>query len=700
MRSRWTDSEAQEFVASQVARQAGVSEELALRIYTSRLIGEESGLVLHGGGNTSLKTEEPDLFGDPIGVLRVTASGFDLARIEAAEFPALELSILQRLRGLDTLDDADMISEFRRAARQTDGLSPSVETLLHAFLPPRFVDHSHPDALLALTNQPDGEERIRSLFEDRVAWVPYAKSGLELAKRSAEAFEKTPDIEGLVIEKHGLFTFGEDPKTSYERHVSIVATALGFVEERSSGSHPLDARPVIALREAEEIAPLLRGALADLAPQPGRRLRRWILEYRVSDEILHFAASDLGPMLAAAAPTTPDHAIRTKSSYLFVERPPYGDLEQLRGHLQAEVEVYRHAYRGYFERNAQQRGTDRALLDPNPRVAILPGVGLFAAGETREEAVITADLAEHSIQTKIWATNVGQYVGLPEADLFEMEYWSLERAKLSPAPSPPLAGQVALITGGGGAIGEGVARHLLQAGAHIVLLDSDAERLSSASARLDSTRCEIVEANVTEERELLHGFRRAAACFGGVDLVVVNAGIAVAGALDELDPKDFQRAVDVNLTGGFLTVREALRQMKRQGTGGNIVIISSKNVFAPGAEFGAYSASKAGAHQIGRVAALEGAPFGIRVNMINADAVFGDPENPSGLWQTVGPDRAAARNIETADLAEFYRKRNLLKARVTPEHIGAAVLFFATEQTPTTGAALPVDGGLPDAFPR
>ncbi len=696
MQSRWRDEDASG-ITSQYDE---ISEELALRVYTSRLIGAEADLVLHGGGNTSVKSRGRDLFGNEIDVLHVKGSGWNLDTIEPAGLPALRLDDLRRLRSLDALSDEMMVAEQRRALLDPEAPNPSIETLLHAFLPQRFVDHSHADAILALTNQPDGEARIRALYGERVAFVPYVMPGFALAKLAAEIYEKAPDVCGLVLERHGLFTFGDDARTSYERHVVLVDEAERHSLEQIEGRRPLDARPVVAMREAHEIAPLLRGALAEATGDPERPLRRWILEHRSRNEIAHFAAAEAGRFLAETPPITPDHVIRTKGWYLFVERPPYADLSALADQLVAEVEGFRHRYREYFQRNVAAKNVERTMLDPTPRVVVLPGIGLFAAGETRRAARIAADIAEHTIKTKIWATSIGHYDGLAEADLFDMEYWSLEQAKLGRGTPPALAGQVALVTGGAGAIGEGVARVLLENGAHVLLLDRDAERLDATAARLDSDALETAEGDVSDEVDLEVGFQAACQRFGGVDLVVANAGIARAGRLEDLDVEDFRETVDVNLQGTFLTVREALRLLALQGTGGSIVILSSKNVFAPGAEFGAYSASKAGAHQLGRIAAMEGAEHDIRVNMINADAVFGDAQNPSGLWQEVGPARAEARGIEAADLPEFYRQRNLLKTRVTPRHIGNAVLFFATQTTPTTGAALPVDGGLPGAFPR
>lgn len=696
MESCFRDAEASEFRA----RYATSGDAVALRVYTSRLIGAEPELVLHGGGNTSVKGRARDLFGREIDVIHVKGSGWDLASIEPAGLPALRLEPLLALRALDALSDEDMVAEQRRALLDADAPNPSIETLLHAFLPARFIDHSHADAILALTNQPDGEKRVRALYGERVAWVPYVMPGFALAKRAVEIFEKNPAVEGLVLEKHGLFTFGDDAKTSYERHIELVGRARALIASHVEGARPLNARPVIAMREWNEIAPVVRGALAAASGDPDRPWRRVVLEHRSSDEILHFAAAEQGPMLAAAPPITPDHVIRTKGSYLFVERPPYASYEALRAKLAQDVDAYRRRYAQYFERCVAAKRVMRTMLDPTPRILVLPGIGLVAAGETRAAARIAADIAEHTVRTKIWASALGQYEGLSEGELFDIEYWSLEQAKLGKGQSAPLAGQVALVTGGAGAIGEGVARELVRAGAQVLLVDLDEPRLEATRERVGVASCEVFRADVSDEGDVRDAFRHAAGLFGGVDVVVVNAGIARAGALADLELDDFRAAVDVNLTGAFLTLREALGQLRLQATGGNVVVVSTKNVFAPGAEFGAYSASKAGAHQLARVAALEAAAFGVRVNLVNADAVFGSAENPSGLWAQVGPARAAARGLEPEQLEDFYRDRNLLHARVTAEHVGRAVVFFARQDTPTTGAVLPVDGGLPEAFPR
>ncbi|HYF45895.1 MAG TPA: SDR family NAD(P)-dependent oxidoreductase, partial [Acidimicrobiales bacterium] len=342
-------------------------------------------------------------------------------------------------------------------------------------------------------------------------------------------------------------------------------------------------------------------------------------------------------------------------------------------------------------------------LDPTPRVVLVPGVGVLAAGATARDARIAADIAEHTVRAKALAHRLGGYQALGDGDLFDMEYWSLEQAKLGGSDPPPLAGQVALVTGAVGAIGFGICRALVDAGAHVVASDLDGDRVAAAVDELDARgrgAAAGVVLDVTDQVSVAAGVAEACRIYGGIDICVLNAGVAHVSPLDGTDPADFRRVIDTNLTGCFLVLREVAGVLKAQGTGGNVIVNSSKNVFGPGADFGAYSASKAGAHQLGKVAALELAGADVRVNMINADAVFGDDHRPSGLWQEVGPARARSKGLDPAALEDHYRGRNLLRARVTPEHVGNAVVFFASGLTPTTGATLPVDGGVPEAFPR
>jgi rhamnulose-1-phosphate aldolase/alcohol dehydrogenase len=707
MESRWSDREAEEYKARFAPRSG---EELALRVYTSRLIGRDPDLVMHGGGNTSLKGTVTTLLGDRVEALFVKGSGWDLDAIEPPGLPAVDLAHLRRLRTLSTLSDEEMVNQLRTHLFDVGAPNPSVETLLHAFLPHRFIDHTHADIALVLTNQPraEAEAMVRDSFGPRWGVVPYIMPGFALAKLAAEVYERAPDVEGLVLLNHGLFTFADDARTAYERMIAGVDRAERFVRQQERAATRVTVAggldPVRAETAAARLAPVLRGVLAESAGAGDRPWRQMVLEHRASERLLAALARPDAAQLAAAGPLTPDHVIRTKGPALFLgDDLPLGDDAALRTRLAAAVADFRTRYDAYFEANRARARTALTKLDSFPRVVLAPGIGILAAGRTKADARVAADIAEHTVPAKALANTVGRYTALADGDLFDMEYWSLEQAKLGKAKDAALAGQVALVTGAAGAIGVGICKVLLAAGAHVVVTDLDRERVDATVAELDPKRRGVavgVVMNVTDEASVTSGFAETCRLYGGLDVLVLNAGVAHVSTIEGMDPAAFRRVVDVNLVGYFLVLREGARLFRRQGTGGNVIVNSSKNVFAPGAEFGAYSASKAGAHQLGKVAALELAAAGVRVNMINADAVFGDARHPSGLWQEVGPSRARSRGLDPADLQDYYRQRNLLKTTVTAEHVGNAVVFFASNLTPTTGATLPVDGGVADAFPR
>jgi rhamnulose-1-phosphate aldolase/alcohol dehydrogenase len=705
MQSRWSEAEARDAVA----RYAAWGEPLALRVYTSRLIGCDADLVMHGGGNTSVKIVKQNVLGEPIDAICVKGSGWDLDTIEPQGLPAMALEPLRRLRRLESLSDEEMVNQQRINLFDSTAPNPSVETLLHAFLPHRFIDHSHADAILALTNQRDGEALVREALGAELVVVPYVMPGFALAKLAAELAEKQPGAIGMVLLKHGLFTFADDAR--YQRTIEVVDRAERFLAARAAArpkSQVRAATPAVeverALVDAARIGPILRGLLAAPDPGDGSGPRRVILEHRADEEILALLESPACASLAQRGPLTPDHVIRTKSSPLYVERPALDDPEALRAQLARAIDGFRARYDANFAAQIAAKGVVKTKLDPDPRVLLVPGVGLFGVGKTRKDAAIAADLSEHTLRIKDLAERIGSYVPLPDGDLFDMEYWSLEQAKLGKAAEKPLARQVALVTGAAGAIGVGISLELARAGAHIVLTDVDRTGLEAAHAKVAKIAgergCTTAVMNVTDESSVAAAFAHACRTFGGVDIVVPNAGIAHVSSLVEMDARNFSRVMDVNLGGYFLTMREAARIMSAQRTGGNIVINASKNVFGPGADFGAYSASKAAGHQLGKVAAIELAPLGIRVNMINADAVFNEGDTASGLWKEIGPDRARSKGIAADQLESHYRERNLLHARITGADVGRAVVFFASNQTPTTGATLPVDGGVAAAFPR
>ncbi len=685
-------------------------EDVALRVYTARLIGRDPSLVLHGGGNVSVKTVQHTLLGDKPAI-RVKGSGWNLADIAPEGLPAVDLDYLRQLRALTELTDQEMTNEVRTHLFDATAPTPSIETLVHAFLPHKYVDHSHADAVLVLSNQPDGEKLIKEALGDRVAILPYIYPGFPLAQAVADLIEKNPEVSGIVLLHHGLFTFGDDARTSYERHVSLVTACEEFAAKRC-GAGSEKAAPSSGPRPEElasRVGPFLRGLLA-VETSDADETRLPILEWRATEEILDFVNSPDAASLCASGPVTTDHLIRTGRVPAFVSNPDWSEEDSWKPQLRECVDSFRTDYESYIKEEASRpevSGEVRgAALSSNvsPRVVLLPGAGLFCFGATKQDACIAADVMEQTIGIKTKATALGKYESLSRDHLFDMEFRSLQLSKLKANREQPLFGKVVIISGGAGAIGAAIALTCARAGGHVVVTDVSKERLALVVARVASecgeSRIRSLVMDVTNQDSVRAGFETLCREYGGVDVVVPNAGIAHVAPVEDLLLEDFNRVLNVNLVGYLLFIQEGVKILKAQGKGGNIVIQASKNVFGPGKDFGAYSASKAAGHQLGKVAAIELAPHGIRVNMINADAVFGDPTIPSGLWQEVGPGRARSRGMKEQDLPEYYRDRNLLKVRVYGHHVGNAVVFFASNQTPTTGATIPVDGGVVEAFPR
>lgn len=702
MRSRWDEADA----AAALERWAVPhGPDMALRVYTSRLIGSDCSLVLHGGGNTSLKAPVKTLFGDEATVLFIKGSGSHLHDIEPDHFAALQLAPLQRLRQLPELSESEMTNQLRLNRLAAAGPSPSVETLLHAFLPHRFIDHSHPSAVLCLSNQTGGDALLRTAAGDDVTVLPYITPGFPLARDVARAFEERPDATAIIVAKHGLFTFGEDARTAYERHIEIVDRCERFLAGRQPKQlltpHYRPERSAAEL--AATAAPMLRGLLAQRGDDDVP-FHPWLLDWRASDDVLTFVNSAEAPALAATGPLTPDHVTRTKPFALYVSDPRWDDAQQLHSQLRQAVDGFVSRYEAYVNEHLRSTGRGGRRLDPYPRVVFLPGAGAFCFGRTKMEARIAADITVQSLRVKAVAHAMHGYESASPRHLCEMEYWSLQQAKLGATMDRPLERQVVFITGAAGAIGFGIAKACADAGAHVVLTDIDAARLARVAQRIEEAHgagtATAIAMDVTDATSVRAAFDTACRHYGGVDVVVPNAGIAHVAPVADLSASDLARVMAVNFTGTFLTIREGIRVLRAQNLGGNIIINSSKNVFGPGKDFGAYSASKAAGHQLGKVSAIELAAEGIRVNMINADAIFSEDDVPSGLWATVGPDRARSRGLKIEELPDYYRGRNLLRARVTARHVGNAVVFFASNRTPTTGATLPVDGGVVEAFPR
>jgi len=702
MESTYSEIEAEKFIE----HYPDVARALALRVYTSRLMGADPKLVLYGGGNTSVKVKQKNILGEEQEVLFVKGSGVDLVDIEPDFFVALDLAFLKKLRNLESLEDEEMQSQMQIHKLHISSLNPSVEALLHAFLPHRYVDHTHADSVLVLTNQAEGQDLIHEALGPGVAVLPYTMSGLPLAKAVASLYESHRELEAIVIVNHGIFTFAEDAETTYERMIHFVNRAETFITHKIEGKANVTPRTDNQfVHEAESagarFAQAIRGACAHNGSEG--RMRRFIVEFRNTQDLLDASVSKTAQTLCDSGVLTPDHVIRTKNKIAYVDALPENNDDLLKKIHQA-VENFVTDYHRYFKEHVRAKGVDLQELDPYPRIFIVAGLGMFALGFSRKEAKVAADIAEKAICAKIQANAMGQYLPITDSHIFDMEYWSLQQKKMGQFSSLLLQGQIALITGAGGAIGCGIADRLLASGAAVVLSDIDESRVQKVCSflkeRYRNGEIEIIPFDVTDFQSATSAVDEISRRLGGIDIVVPNAGIAHVAKIEDLEPDKLDQVIAVNFKGTFNTIKAAIPVFKQQSTGGHIIVISSKNVFDPGAAFGAYSASKAGAHQISKIAALELAELGVRVNMINPDAIFGDGEISSKLWDLVGPDRMKSRGLDFEGLKEFYQNRNLLKAQVLAEHVGNAVVFFASDQTPTTGASLPVDGGIAPAFPR
>ena len=697
MQNRYNSSQAQALISAVPEQPAA----LALRVYTSRLIGAEPGLVLHGGGNTSAKARVTTLLGEEMEVLFIKGSGWDLATIEPAGFPALDLGYLRKLRRLEALTDEEMVNQFRTHLRSAAAPDPSIETLVHAFLPHAFIDHTHADAIVTLTNLVDGEALLREALGPEIGILPFIMPGFPLAKEVARLYESRVSMDCIILMHHGIFTFADDAESAYAKMIDYVTRAENFIAE-AVGKKPRPAARSAAKPDPAVLLPMLRGALA--LPDPTGQPRTMLLAVRHDADILAALDREDAEPLFTTGVLTPDHVIRTKNYPLFLDLQGTQGHEDIQARIGLRLTAYRERYDRYVTAQATAQRVTPTRLDPMPRVILVPGLGLVTAGATAKDAGIAADIASHTLRAKIQGAALGPYRELDEASIFAMEYWRLEQAKLGRTRPQSLSGKVALVTGGGGAMALGIGRQLLAAGARLFLSEIDPVRLGRVTGRLAGEfgpgRVDGLVMDVTDLDSVTGGLNRLVLTCGGLDILVPNAGVAHVARLEDLDAAAFVRVMAVNCTGTFTMIKAAVPIFRRQGTGGHIIINSSKNVFAPSPAFGAYSASKAAAHQLGKIAALELAEIGVRVNMINADAVFGDEAVDSGLWAVVGPDRMRARHLDPAGLKDYYRQRNLLKTEVLADHVGHAVVFFASNQTPTTGATLPVDGGIPEAFPR
>jgi len=674
MQSQWNDETAREMVEAYGAE--GINEEIALRVYTTRLLGRDPLLVLHGGGNTSVKTHATDDLGGGHEVIAVKGSGADMADIEPWGLPAVKLGPLRELRGLDALSDESMVNVQRLNLLDAAAPNPSVETLLHAFLPHKFVDHTHAAAVLSLVDQPDGETLAREVYDGRMGIVPYIAPGFGLAKAAAQVFEEKPDVEGLILHKHGIFTFGETAREAYERMIEMVSLAESRLRQGRPVVFPA-AQIAGRLETAAEIAPILRGACA--IRKDNAEPVRFIAELRTGPEILDYVNGAELRSYSQRGVVTPDHIIRTKNKPLVVPAPEAGKLDDFAREVTAAVESFAAAYDAYFDRENAAVGGIKTKLDAMPRVVLVPGIGLFGLGRTAKDAAIAADLAENTIRVVTDAEAIGRYEPLPESDLFALEYWSLEQAKLKGAVAKPLTGQVAVVTGAG-AIGAATARALAADGAAVAVLDIDGQAAKTAAAAVKGLG---VECDVTKPEQVARAFDAVCERFGGVDILVSNAGAAWQGRIGEVSDETLRKSFELNFFAHQTVAQAAVRVMLKQGTGGVLLFNISKQAVNPGQNFGPYGLPKAATMLLMRQYALDYGAEGIRSNGVNADRIR------SGLLtDEMIAKRSKARGVSEAE----YMSGNLLHAEVTADDVAQAFLSLAKARK-TTGHVKTVDGG-------
>jgi rhamnose utilization protein RhaD (predicted bifunctional aldolase and dehydrogenase)/NAD(P)-dependent dehydrogenase (short-subunit alcohol dehydrogenase family) len=674
VQSLWNDEDARAAVKHFADK--GVGEDLALRTYSARLLGREPRLVLHGGGNTSVKSRQRDLFGDEIEVLCVKGSGWDLATIEPAGHPAVRLDPLERLRGRNRLSDEEMVSAQRQCLLDPTAPNPSVETLLHAFIPDKFVDHTHSTAVLSLADQPEAEAIFAEIFGERVVCVPYVMPGFDLARAAGDARDSRPDAEGLILLKHGIFSYGPTARESYERMIQLVSEAEAFIARQ--GARSLQPVTLRGLERPAQVLPVLRGALARAVGDGWPS--RWVFDLRSGDAARALADDERLADFSGRGVATPDHVIRTKR-FPLVTSPP-SDLADWRSRTETALERYCADYRGYFERNNARAGGIKTPLDPLPRVVAIPGLGLVGIGKSAADAAVAADIAENWAETLLDAETVGRFEPVGEADTFDLEYWSLEQAKLGKSAEKRLARHVAVVTGGAGAIGAATARAFAAEGCEVAVLDLDGAAAETVAGGLGRQALGL-GCDVTRGEAVQAAFDAIVARFGGVDIVVSNAGAAYTGAMADLQDEVLRRSFELNFFAHQAVAQAASRVLRAQGMGGTLLFNVSKQAINPGPDFGAYGTSKAALLALVRQYALELAAEGVRCNGVNADRIR------SGLLtDQMIRDRSAARGVTP----EAYMSGNLLRQEVLAEDVAQAFVFAAL-MPKTTGAVLPVDGG-------
>ena len=688
--SRWDDAAA-----------AGLSTLDGL-VYRSNLLGADRALANIGGGNTSAKEFATDHTGREVRVLWVKGSGTDLATITAAGFPGLRLDELLPLREREEMSDAEMVEYLLRSALRPDQPRPSIETLLHAFIPAAHVDHTHPDAIVALTSTPEGRRLADEAFGDEIVWLDYQRPGFDMSRRIALLLEEQPAARAVLLAKHGLVTWGESGHESYEATIEFVARASRAIDATAHGRYGLGGQKAAERDDGtgdlllSQSLPALRGALL-------RDADGLVLEVDRSPEAVAFASSVRAPEVSQIGAPCPDHLINTKHKPLAVTSTAEVGAGDLAEAFRMGVDEYATWYRGYYERNLDDE-TRQFPIDPaGPRVVLVPGVGIVTSGSDATRARISRDLYHRAIAVQDAADALGGFESLSESEAFAIEYWPLERYKLAQAPPRgELAGRIAVVTGGASGIGRATARVLAARGAHVVVADlNEGGAKEVADEIVDShglRRAIAAAVDVTDEKAVAEMIRQTVLAYGGLDILVASAGLATSAPIVETTLEEWELNYAVLARGYFLAAREALRVLFEQGAGGSIVFVGSKNALVAGANAAAYSSAKAASLHLARCLAEEGGPHGIRVNTVNPDAVIQD----SGIWSSDWKaERASTYGVAEDDLQRLYRERTKLGVDVHPEDVAEAIAFFAgSRSSKSTGNVVNVDGGVTAAYPR
>jgi rhamnulose-1-phosphate aldolase/alcohol dehydrogenase len=668
--------------------------ELDLLVTRSNLLASDRAIVNFGGGNTSVKVVERDHMGREVDVLWVKGSGSDLAAIHRSSFTGLRLQEILPLSGREAMSDEEMVGYLARCQLDPSMPRPSIETLLHAFVPHAHVDHTHPDAIGSIVGAIDGQQLAEECFGSDAVWIPYLRPGFALSKLVADAVAARPDAKLVLLAKHGLVAWGASAEESYTATLDAINRAAAFVEERSKEREPFGGTRQTPLADDPRrellaaVLPALRGAVALEGPR--------VLQVSASPSVLEFVCAAEAGVLSQVGAACPDHLVHTKRRPVWVPfDPEREDATTLRQRLVAEVAAFQARERAYFETN---RGEGDVLLDPSPRVVLIEGVGLVSIGRTLKAAQLAHDLYLRAIEVMRGASAVGGFVSLTDEESFAVEYWPLELYKLSLAPPPrEMGGMVALITGAAGGIGSAIARAIVAEDGCVVVADILADRAAEVAAGLGEV-AHAVETDVRSEESVTAAFREAVLAFGGVDIVVSNAGIASSAPIEDTTLEEWERNHAILTRGYFLVTREAARLLRDQGTGGSIVFIGSKNALAAGKGASAYSSAKAAELHLARCLAEELGDDGIRVNTVNPDAVLEGSQIWNSSWRE---ERARNYGIGADELEKFYRDRTTLGQNVVPADVAEAVLFLVSARAAkSTGNILNVDGGIAIAYPR